>query len=85
MNPPRAERKEEALTAHGHTRIDPWFWMNDREDPAVLDYLRQENEWCDRAMESTRTLQEAIYKEIRARIPQDDQTVVPSDCDIREC
>jgi oligopeptidase B len=75
LNPPRAERKEHALEAHGQTRIDPWFWMNDREDPKVLEYLRQENAWCDRAMESTRELQETIYKEIRARIPQDDQTV----------
>ena len=47
----------------------------DREDPAVLEYLRQENAWCDRAMESTQNLQETIYTEIRARIPQDDQTV----------
>jgi oligopeptidase B len=75
VNPPRAERKDHALEAHGQTRIDPWFWMNDRENPAVIGYLQQENAWCDRAMEPTRELQETIYREIRARIPQDDQTV----------
>lgn len=75
MNPPGAERRDKALEAHGHSRTDPWFWMNDREDPAVLDYLRAENAWCDQAMEPTRDLQETIYREIRARIPQDDQTV----------
>lgn len=75
MNPPRADRRDKVLEAHGQTRIDPWFWMNERENPDVLDYLRAENEWCDRALESTKELQETIYKEIRARIPQDDQTV----------
>lgn len=75
MNPPRAQKVDEALVAHGDTRIDPWFWMNDREDPRVLEYLEQENAWCERALEPTRDLQETIYAEIRARIPQDDQTV----------
>jgi oligopeptidase B len=72
---PRAEKRETVLEAHGHRRVDPWFWMNQREDPDVLAYLRAENDWCDRALEATKELQETIYGEIRARIPQDDQTV----------
>jgi len=60
---------------HGHERVDPWFWMNDREDSAVLDYLREENAWTATALAGTKALQETIYKEIRARIPQNDQTV----------
>jgi oligopeptidase B len=73
--PPEAAKIYSTLEAHGETRVDPWFWMNDREDPRVLQYLREENEWCDTTLAPTKELQDAIYREIRARIPQDDQTV----------
>ena len=31
--PPVAKKITKELTTHGDTRIDNYYWMNDREDP----------------------------------------------------
>jgi oligopeptidase B len=45
--PPKAKRIPHAMTLHGDTRIDNYYWLrdDDRSRPEVLDYLRQENEY----------------------------------------
>jgi len=27
----------------GETRIDPWFWLRDVDDPETMEYLKAEN------------------------------------------
>src|SRR6516162_10074172 len=44
LAPPEAPRWPHVVSAHGDDREDPWYWLRDREDPAVLDYLRAEND-----------------------------------------
>ncbi len=43
MQAPRAKKVPKELNIHGATRIDNYFWMNQREDPEVIDYLTDEN------------------------------------------
>jgi oligopeptidase B len=31
------------LRAHGDERVDDWFWLRDRDDPHVREYLEAEN------------------------------------------
>lgn len=40
---PEATIKEKQLTIHNHTRVDPYFYMNERENPEVLDYIAAES------------------------------------------
>ena len=68
MEPPVAEKRDTALTHHGHTRIDPYYWMNDREDPDVISYLESENQYLEARLEHTRPLQEQLFREMRGRI-----------------
>lgn len=75
MNVPVAEKIRQELVIHGDTRIDNYFWLNQREDPKVIGYLTQENEYTDAIMEDTKELQEKIYNEIVGRIKQDDESV----------
>ncbi len=75
IKPPRAAKRPTVLTHHGVTRVDPWFWLRERGDPAVLDYLRAENAYCDAMMASTEALQQALYTELRARIQEEDASV----------
>lgn len=75
MQPPTAEKIKKELTIHGHTRIDNYYWLNQRENPKVLDYLKAENDYTSALMKHTEPLQEKIYNEIIARIKQDDQSV----------
>jgi oligopeptidase B len=72
---PVAARKDHALEAHGQTRTDPYYWMNDREDEDVLAYLGAENAWKETALAHTASLQTALFDEITGRIKQDDASV----------
>ena len=75
MNPPKAEKIQKELTLHGNTRIDNYFWLNERDNPAVLDYLTKENEYTDYVLKDTKELQEKLYQEIIGRIKQTDMSV----------
>ncbi|HEI2546948.1 TPA: oligopeptidase B [Escherichia coli] len=69
---PKAARIPHAMTLHGDTRIDNYYWLRDdtRSQPVVLDYLQQENSYGHRVMASQQALQDRILKEIIDRIPQ---------------
>ncbi|HEP1896394.1 TPA: oligopeptidase B [Kluyvera cryocrescens] len=69
--PPKAKRIPHVMTLHGDTRVDNYYWLRDdsRSQPAVLDYLQQENAYGREAMSSQRSLQDRVLKEIIDRIP----------------
>jgi oligopeptidase B len=75
LNPPKAAIRPHAMTLHGHTRIDNYYWLNERENPEVLAYLEAENQYADACLKHTEPLQEQLFKEITGRIKQDDNSV----------
>ena len=72
---PKAVIRPHAMTMHGHTRIDNYYWLNERENPEVLAYLEAENQYADACLKHTEPLQEQLFKEITGRIKQDDNSV----------
>ena len=70
--PPKTKRIPHAMSLHGDTRIDNYYWLrdDDRAEPAVLDYLKQENDYGHEVMKSQQRLQDGVLKEIVDRIPQ---------------
>ncbi len=74
-SPPVAERRPVSLEAHGDVRQDDWYWLRDREDPAVIAHLEAENAWTAAAMAATEPLQEALYAEMVSRIQETDLSV----------
>ena len=75
LRPPKAEIIPKELTIHGHTRVDNYYWLNERENPKVVDYLKAENEYTRAVMKPTEALQEKLYNEILGRIKQTDLSV----------
>ena len=73
--PPMAAIRPHMMTMHGHTRIDNYYWLNERENPEVLAYLEAENQYADACLKHTEPLQEQLFKEITGRIKQDDNSV----------
>ena len=75
--PPVAEVRGQPVISPNGTRIDPYYWLRDdtRVDPKVLGYLNAENAYTDAMLAPLRGLEEKIYQEIVARIPQDDVSV----------
>ncbi len=73
--PPEAEKIPKTLTAHGDTRVDNYFWLRDRDNPEVIEYLKAENEYLKQKMAHTEKLQEKLYDEIVGRIKKTDESV----------
>lgn len=55
--------------------MDPFFWMRDRSNPAVIDYLTRENDYTESMMNHARDVRERLYRELRGRIREDDCSV----------
>ena len=72
---PVAKRVPHILNAHGHQRIDPYFWLNQRTDEEVVQYLEAENVYLEQVLAESAPLREELFREIVGRIKQDDQTV----------
>ena len=73
--PPKAAIRPHAMTMHGHTRIDNYYWLNERENPEVIAYLEAENQYVDACLKHTEPLQEQLFEEIKGRIKQDDNSL----------
>ena len=63
------------MTRFGERFDDPWFWLRDRDDPAVRAYLEAENAYAESVLAPSKPLQEQLYREMLARIKQTDLTV----------
>ncbi len=73
--PPVAEVVPTRLEVHGHVRLDDYYWLNRRDDPAVLAYLEAENAYTDAVLAHTAGLRQALFDEIKGRIKQTDLSV----------
>ena len=63
------------LSLHGDTRVDNYFWLREKANPAVREYLESENRYAESVMKTTDKLQEKLYREIVGRVKQTDLSV----------
>src|SRR5271165_1535608 len=75
LKPPVAERRPVTLTAHGDDRVDDWYWLRDRDDPALGELLEAEAAYLKVATEGNEPLTESVYSEILARVKLTDVTL----------
>ncbi|WP_321299434.1 S9 family peptidase [Marinifilum fragile] len=74
-DPPVAQKIPKELKIHDHTRIDNYYWLNQREDSTVINYLTAENDYCDAVMKHTEEFQTKLFDEMVARIKKTDESV----------
>ena len=60
MEAPHAAKKPKELTIHGDTRVDNYYWLREREDPGVIEYLEAENKYKELMLKDTEELQETL-------------------------
>ena len=72
---PIASKRPHEITQHGHTRMDHYYWMRDKNDPETMKHLRAESDYLEELMQHTKPLQEKLFHEMKARIKEDDSTV----------
>ena len=77
--PPLAPKIPKDVTVHGDKRIDDYFWLRDRENPAVIDYLKAEDRYMENVMAPTKPLQDTLYAEMLGRIKETDSSAAHPD------
>ncbi|HYR49638.1 MAG TPA: S9 family peptidase [Candidatus Eisenbacteria bacterium] len=70
--PPVAPRRPRILEAHGESRVDPYYWLREKDNPEVLAYLAAENTYADAVMRPAAALEEKVYREILGRVQETD-------------
>src|SRR4051794_15275843 len=72
--PPTAPRHQHVLSIHGDDRADDWYWLRERDDPAVIAYLEAENAYAESLLEPAAPLRDRIFDEIRSRVQETDES-----------
>ncbi len=72
---PIAKEIPKELQIHNDVRIDPYFWLNDKENPEVITYLENENNYFEENMKHTLDFQKDLFQEMKARIKEDSSSV----------
>jgi oligopeptidase B len=70
--PPVAPEHPTVLEAHGDRRVDPYYWLREKQNPEVLAYLEAENAYTEAVMAPAADLQAMLYREIVGRIQETD-------------
>ena len=73
-NPPVAQERPVIHQNHGDERVDPYHWLRERDNPAVLAYLEAENSYTAAMLAHTRPLQDTLYEEMKSRIKETDES-----------
>ena len=73
--PPIAGRVDSIRTHHGDVFVDPYEWLRDKDDPAVIAHLEAENAYTDAATAHLEQLRGSIFGEIKARTKETDLSV----------
>ena len=72
---PKAEKINTSLSTHNDERIDEYYWLKERDNPKVIDYLNAENSYRNKYMKDYQGLEKQLFKEIKSRIKEDDSSV----------
>ena len=78
MKPPVAKKVPKVLNIHGYEINDEYAWIRDRnkdKDPAIIEYLTEENKYTEHFMGKHQPLVDTLYKEMLGRIKQTDLSV----------
>jgi oligopeptidase B len=68
MDQPRPAQRPHRMERHGDVRIDEYYWLNDRENPEVIDYLNAENAFREEGMAASKPLIDLLYAEMTGRL-----------------
>ena len=63
------------LETHGHVRVDDYYWLRQRDNPEVIRYLTEENDFAAKTMAHTQEFEKKLFEEIKGRIKQSDLSV----------
>lgn len=71
---PVAKKEAKELSTHGHTRIDNYYWMNQRDSENVLEYIDQENTLSKTYFDTKKELISTLLNEFENRIDPNEKS-----------
>ena len=75
LTPPLADQKPYQHKMHDDIRMDEFYWLKERENPEVIDYLERENDYYQKSTQQLVPLQDKLFKEMKGRIKEEDNSV----------
>ncbi len=84
--PPVAVKKPHKIKAHGHERVDEYFWMRlseeqreaeqpDQHAKEVIAHLEAENAYTEAVLKPVKELRDQLFHEMKSRIKETDLSV----------
>jgi oligopeptidase B len=70
--PSAVKKPFDVITKQGQKRTDPYYWLRERGDSAVIEHLEAENAYTEGMMAGTKALQDQLFKEMKSRIKEED-------------
>jgi len=74
-NPPVAAKKPQVSEKFGDKRVDDYFWLREKSNAEVTDYLKAENAYTQTVLGPMKGFQETLYKDMLSRIKETDENV----------
>ncbi len=74
IQPPIAKIVPYTFERHGHSLVDDYSWLQNKDDPQVIAYLEAENAYANAILQPAESLQEQLFQELRGRIQEDDSS-----------
>ena len=75
LPPPKAEKVPYQHKIHDDIRIDDYYWLRDRNNPEVIDYLERENDYYNKLTIQSKSIQSELFSEMKSRVKEDDSSV----------
>src|SRR5690606_35508624 len=83
---PVAVKKPHKIKAHGHERVDEYFWMRlseeqreaeqpDQHAKEVIAHLEAENAYTEAVLKPVKELRDQLFHEMKSRIKETDLSV----------
>ena len=73
--PPAAPTADHREERHGATVVDNYYWLREKSNPKVVEYLAAENAYTKAMTADLAPFQDSLYKEMLARVKQTDLSV----------
>ena len=75
ITPPNLKKIPKSLIKFNDKRIDNYYWLRERENPCVIEYLNSENDYYKKMTLHTKDFQDKLFHEIKNKIKEEDQSV----------
>jgi oligopeptidase B len=73
--PPAAPVIPHHETRFGTTVVDNYFWLREKSNPRVIEYLEQENAYTEAMTRGLKPFEDALYSEMLSHVKQTDLSV----------